>query len=338
MAQNIINMGNGAVQKGNVIDQIREKVSIKLRIQNQLGREILAEIMGTAFLIMMGETGGAIQTLSRNQKGDVITSNFAWGFGVFFALLMTQNVSGGHFNPVVTVTFAFLGKIPWKKVIPYCIAQVFGAFIGAALVFITYYDAINAFDGGVRQIDGPNGTASIFATYPSEFLSTGGSIFDQIIGTCSLLLAVLAANDPNNGMPKYLVPFAIAFYVTVNGWTFAYNAGGAINPARDLGPRIMTAVVGYGSGVFTYQNYWFWIPIVFPMIGGLLAAAIYNGIIGIHYPESKTTSKSSISPMQSQLAKAMMEDAFMKQIYLTQQSLESMESLGKRESGVPLVR
>lgn len=111
---------------------------------------------------------------------------------------MAGNVSGGHFNPAVTVTMAFLGRLPWRKVIPYCLAQIFGAFLGAAVVFILYYgecrqvpkgvrsqilhfsDAINAFDGGVRQIDGPNGTAGIFATYPLPELSVGGSIFDQV--------------------------------------------------------------------------------------------------------------------------------------------------------------
>jgi len=316
-------------------------------IRNHFVRELLAEFMGTAFLIFLGEAAGATQTLSRTKSGNVVSTNLSWGFGVFFAILMAGNVTGGLFNPAITITWALLGRVPWKKVLPYCLAEVAGAFFGAAVVFALYYDAINAFDGGVRQIDGDNGTAGIFATYPLPHISTGGAFFDQIIGTCSLVIAVLAATDANNGLPPSLVPFAVAFYVMVNGFTFSYNCGGAINPARDLGPRLLTLVAGYGWEVFSYRNYtFFWIPVVGPIVGGIVGATVYQSTIGLHWQKKKSDAP-VISPLPSllpgslpnaSLAKAFANEAFLNNIYLSQQSLDISDSIGKRDSVLPLVR
>jgi len=177
-----------------------------------------------------------------------------------------------------------------------------------------------------------NGTAGIFSTYPADHLTLGVAIFDQIVGTACLVIAVLAASDPNNGLPSYLVPWAVAFYVVINGFTFTWNAQGAINPARDIGPRILTACAGWGTEVFTYRNphgyLWFYLPIVFPIVGGLVGAIVYQTTIGVHWP--KKAPEANTMSLQSNTG--------LPNIYLSQQSIEFLESLGKRESVLPLVK
>jgi len=160
---------------------------------------------------------------------------------------------------------------------------------------------------------------------------------DAVVGTSCLVIAVLAVIDPNNGVPSSMVPFAVGFFVVVNGFTFAYNAGSAINPARDLSPRILTAMAGWGPGVFSYRNYsWFWIPVLGPILGGLVGAAIYNGFIGIHF--QKKDSVATASQPASPFPKDFMNDPRFSHIYLSQQSIDFLESLGKRDSTLPLVR
>uniref|UniRef100_A0A915K880 Aquaporin n=1 Tax=Romanomermis culicivorax TaxID=13658 RepID=A0A915K880_ROMCU len=113
-------------------------------------------------------------------------------------------------------------------------------------------DAINQFDGGIRQVYGPQATAGIFATYPQDYLSIGGGWIDQIVGTAVLTQLVFAVTDPrNHAVPKFLIPLLVGLVVTLIGLSLGFNCGFAINPARDLGPRIFTAMAGYGAEVFT---------------------------------------------------------------------------------------
>ena len=114
-----------------------------------------------------------------------------------------------------------------------------------------FSDALNKYDGGARAVTGVNGTAGIWATYPKDYLSIGNGFGDQICGTALLLACVLAINDNKNMKPpKGMVPFCIGMVVAVIGMAFGYNCGYAINPARDLGPRIFTAIAGWGTKVF----------------------------------------------------------------------------------------
>jgi len=168
-------------------------------------------------------------------------------------------------------------------VISYCLAEVAGGFAGGAVVHAVYHNAINAFDGPNIRSVGPNGTAAIFATYPKDHLSMCGAIVDQVLGTCFLVIAVLIAIHPKNGLPPHLMPFAVGIYVMSNGFTFSYNAAGGINPARDLGPRLWTLVAGWGKPVFSYWNYgWFWIPTFCPFLGAILGALVFNLFVGLH--------------------------------------------------------
>jgi MIP family channel proteins len=189
-------------------------------------------------------------------------------------------VSGAHLNPAVTFALAFHGDFPWRKVGPYMLAQLLGAFGGAATTFMVYREAFDAFDGGQRQIIGEKATAGIFATYPQPYLSTFGGLIDQIIGTMLLLMIIRAIGDTRNLAPgSNIAPFIVGLLVMLIGMSLGLNAGYAINPARDLGPRLFTALAGWGFEVFRANHYWFWVPLVGPLVGGVLGVSIYDRLI-----------------------------------------------------------
>jgi len=236
-----------------------------------------SEFLGTFVLIAFGAGVVAQSVLSANANGSYLAINLGWGIGVVLGVLVAGGVSGGHLNPAVTVALAVHRGFPWGKVAPYALAQTAGAFVAAALVFLTYREAFAAFDGGVRHIAGAQGTAGIFATYPQAYLSIGGGLVDQIVGTALLMIGVFAIGDPKNmAAPSWLGPILVGLLVIGIGVAFGFNAGYAINPARDFGPRLFTAVAGWGGGVFTANGGWWWVPIVGPIIGAIAGGAIYD--------------------------------------------------------------
>jgi MIP family channel proteins len=240
-------------------------------------REMLAEFLGTFILIVFGTAVVAQVVLSGQTNGSYLSINLGWGLAVVMGVYVAGGVSGAHLNPAVTVTLAVCRGFPWRKVVPYSLAQLGGAFAGALVTFITYREAFDHFDRGVRQVVGPQGTAGIFATYPQAFLSIPGGLVDQIVGTALLLLMIFAISDAKNLAPDPKVaPIVVGLVVTVIGMTFGYNAGYAINPARDLGPRLFTALAGWGSEVFRAGNSWWWVPIAGPLIGGVVGGVVYD--------------------------------------------------------------
>jgi MIP family channel proteins len=245
-------------------------------------REMLAEFLGTFILIVFGTAVVAQVVLSGQANGSYLSINLAWGLAVVMGVYVAGGVSGAHLNPAVTLTLAVRRGFPWGKVLPYCAAQLAGAFIGALVMFVTYREAFNHFDGGVRQVMGPQGTAGIFATYPQAFLSTfPGGLIDQIVGTALLLILIFAIGDAKNLAPEpKAAPIVVGLAVVLIGMTFGYNAGYAINPARDLGPRLFTAVAGWGGEVFRAGNGWWWVPIAGPLIGGVLGGYVYDALVG----------------------------------------------------------
>ena len=245
-------------------------------------REMLAELLGTFVLIVFGTAVVAQVVLSGHANGAYLSINLGWGLAVAMGIYVAGGVSGAHLNPAVTLTLAVRRGFPWGKVLPFMLAQLAGAFAGALVTFVTYREALDHFDGGVRQVAGPQGTAGIFATYPQAFLSNvPGGLVDQIVGTALLLLLVFAIGDAKNLAPDpKLAPVLVGLAVVLIGMTFGYNAGYAINPARDLGPRLLTAVAGWGSEVFRADHGWFWVPIVGPLIGGLVGGSAYDLLVG----------------------------------------------------------
>jgi MIP family channel proteins len=244
-------------------------------------REAAAEFLGTFVLIVFGVGVVAQTVLSKGANGSYLAINLGWGLAVMLGVYIAAGVSGAHLNPAVSVALAVHRGFPWTKVPVYVAAQVAGAFVAAAVVFLTYHEAFAAFDGGVRQVQGDLGTAGIFSTYPQPFLSTTGGLIDQIVGTALLMACVLALTDPRNaGPPPWLVAPLIGGLVVAIGVSFGFNAGYAINPARDFGPRLFTAMAGWGGAVFTAGNGWWWVPIVGPTIGAMIGPVFYDVCVG----------------------------------------------------------
>jgi len=248
-------------------------------------RELLAEFFGTFVLIVFGVGVVAQVLLSRNTAGTYLSINIAWGLAVTMGCYVSAGVTGAHLNPAVTVALATHRRFPWHKVLPYSAAQTAGAFVASAVVFLVYREAIGAFDGGVRQVVGPQGTAGIWATYPQPFLSNvPGGLIDQIVGTALLVAVIFGITDSRNSpAPAGLAPVVVGLLVVLIGATFGFNSGYAINPARDFGPRLFTAVAGWGGEVFRAGNGWWWVPIVAPCVGGVIGGWIYDAFVGNHF-------------------------------------------------------
>ena len=249
-------------------------------------RELAAEFLGTLVLIVFGVAVVAQVVLSEKENGQYLSINLGWGLAVTMGAYVAGGVSGAHLNPAVTLALAVHRRFPWRKVFPYCLAQVAGAFAASAVVYATYHEALNRFDQGTRQVSGEFGTAGIWATYPSEFLSNvPGGLVDQIVGTALLVGCIFAITDRrNNGPDPRWAPLIVGALVLLIGMTFGYNSGYAINPARDFGPRLFTAVAGWGLDVFRANNHWWWVPIVGPCLGGVIGGAVYDAFIGRHHP------------------------------------------------------
>jgi MIP family channel proteins len=254
-------------------------------------RECAAEFLGTFILIMFGLGVVAQVVLSGRTAGDYLSINIGWGLAVTMGVYAAAGVSGAHLNPAVTLALAVHRRFPWSKVLPYSLAQIVGAFTASAVVFVAYHEALGAFDGGVRQVLGPQGTAGIWATYPQPFLSVfPGGVVDQIVGTALLVGVIFGITDTRNSpAPAGLTPVVVGLLVLLIGATFGFNSGYAINPARDFGPRLFTSVAGWGSGVFRAGHGWWWVPIVAPCIGGLVGGWVYDACVGNHFPDRQVT-------------------------------------------------
>jgi glycerol uptake facilitator len=269
---------------------------------DNLWGEAVAEFLGTAVLIAFGDGVVAMAVAALNSSGRAATPTtifqasgdwlliaWGWALAVAMAVYVAGGVTGAHINPAVTLGFAVRGDFPWRKVIPYWIAQVAGAFVGAWIVFWDYGDAIGAYEKAAGIVRGTLGGAadstasySIFATFPAGYYhgSLVGPFIDQVIGTFFLLLFVFAISDRLNLSPlANLGPFVVGLAVFAIGMSFGANAGYAINPARDFGPRLFAFLAGWGQVALPGINGYFWVPIVGPLVGAVLAAFAYHHLI-----------------------------------------------------------
>lgn len=257
-------------------------------MDKQTRLELGAEFLGTFFLMAFGLGSVAQAVLGGAKFGGTLSINLTWGIAVTLGVCVAGKVSGGHLNPAVTLALAVHRGFPWKKVAGYILAQLLGAMVAAALIYLTYLEALGFYDGGTRTVIGATGTAGIFATYPSAHLSTfPGGFIDQFFGTFLLVLGVFAIGDErNSGWAKVLAPLLVGLIVAAIGMSFAFNAGYAINPARDFGPRLFTFFAGWGSEVFRAGSGWWWVPVVAPCLGGVAAGFVYDGLLAVKVSET----------------------------------------------------
>jgi glycerol uptake facilitator protein len=246
------------------------------------GQEFLAELLGTMVLILFGCGVVAMVVLFGSDPaipGEVVKGGYTnivlgWGLAVTFGIYIAGTISGAHLNPAVTLAMATTGRMPWSKVPHYILAQLIGAFLGAGLMFGVYYPKWVKVDPAFDH------TTGVFCTFPAVPGFWPG-FFDQVVGTALLLGLILAVVDKLNAAPgSNLAPLIIGLLVVAIGISFGGMHGYAINPARDFGPRLFAVCAGFkNNGLTDGTNVWI-VPVVGPIVGGILGALAYDLCIG----------------------------------------------------------
>ena len=236
--------------------------------------QCLFEFIGTLVLILMGDGVVANNTLkgTKGNNGGWIVITLAWGLAVMCGVLIAGPYSGAHLSPAVTLGFAVAGTFPWAHVAGYIVAQMLGAFCGATLVYLYYKDHFDITDDKATKL-------GIFCTIPA-IENKGRNLFCEVVATMLLIFVILAIgnaeNTPAVGMGG-LASFPTAMLIVAVGMSLGGTTGYALNPARDLGPRIAHAILpikGKGSSGWDYS----WVPIVGPLAGAALAALAYVAV------------------------------------------------------------
>ncbi|NXU64118.1 AQP3 protein, partial [Horornis vulcanius] len=263
-----------------------EKAKKLLRIRNNTIRQMLAEALGTFILMVFGLSSVAQVVLGKGSSGHYLSINMAFGIGVTLGVYAAGGISGGHLNAAITITQCVLGNISWTALVAYITGQFLGSFMAAATVFALYYDAIYHYTNGSLTVSGPTATAMIFSTYPAPNVSLQGAFFTEFTATVMMTLGILVIHDEkNNAAIKAAQPVLSGMLVLGIGLGMGLNTGYAINPSRDLPPRIFTAIAGWGTAVFTSENSWWWVPVAAPILGCLFGVFIYKLCIDFHnYP------------------------------------------------------
>jgi len=230
----------------------------------------LGELIGTMMLILFGGgvVGGVVLNKSKAQDSGWIVITMGWGFAVAFAVYMVGKYSGAHINPAVTIGLASIGLFPWAQVPMYIVAQMIGAFIGATLVWLHYHPHW-------AETEDKDAKLAVFSTGPA-IKSPLANLFSEVLGTAILVFGLLGIGA--NKFSEGLNPLIVGFFIVAIGLSLGGTTGYAINPARDLGPRIahfFLPIAGKRDSDWSYA----WIPVVGPVLGGVIGAFLYKGLV-----------------------------------------------------------
>jgi len=231
--------------------------------------KFLAEVLGTGTLILLGDgvVAGVLLAKSKAQNSGWIVITLAWGRGVFCGVVVAGPISGAHLNPAVTLAVAMNGGIPWSEVPVYWAGEMLGAFLGGVLVFLHYYPHWAETENADLKL-------AVFSTGPA-IRSPLWNLVSEVIGTFVLVFVIFAfANNGKAGLAA-LGALPVALLVVVIGLSLGGTTGYAINPARDLGPRIahfLLPIPGKRDSDWSYS----WIPVVGPLVGAALATIVYQ--------------------------------------------------------------
>lgn len=238
----------------------------------------LAELLGTMILVVLGDgvVANVVLAKTKGNNSGWIVITAGWAFAVTIAVYCVGSISGAHLNPAVTLAMAAIGKFAWSSVPGYIAAQIAGGILGGVIVWLAYLPHWAATDDRASKL-------AVFSTGPA-IRSTGANLISEIIGTCALVAALLAVLSPANLVPgsdvaKGFGPALVGVIIWAIGLSLGGTTGYAINPARDLGPRIahaMLPISGKGDSDWGYA----WIPVVGPVIGGLVGAFGYRMLWG----------------------------------------------------------
>src|SRR5688572_9144360 len=236
----------------------------------------VAEIVGTMLLIVLGDgvVANVLLSRSKGQNSGWIVITMGWGLAVALSVYSVGTVSGGHLNPAVTLALASIGQFQWASVPAYILGQMVGAFLGAVVVWLAYFPHWEATEDKAAKL-------GVFCTIPA-IRKPGFNVITEAIGTFVLVFGVLAIPSvknllPNSGFSTSLGPLLVGCLVLGIGLSLGGPTGYAINPARDLAPRLahlILPIAGKGGSDFGYA----WVPIVGPIIGGILGALCYKAL------------------------------------------------------------
>ena len=238
---------------------------------NEVFLKSLFEFIGTAVLVLFGDGVVASNVLkkSKGENGGWVVVTIAWGLAVMLGVFIAGPYSGAHLNPAVTLGLAAAGTFPWSLAVPYIVAQMLGGFVGAVLVYAFYKDHYDATDDPALKL-------ATFCTAPA-IRNYGRNLFSEVLGTFVLVFVILAlateGNTPEMGMGA-IAAFPVSMLIVALGMSLGGTTGYAINPARDLSPRVAHALLpikGKGPSDWAYS----WVPVAGPVVGGMLAAGLY---------------------------------------------------------------
>jgi len=232
-----------------------------------------AEVIGTALLIILGDgvVAGVMLNKTKAQNSGWIVITTGWAMGVAVAVYAVGRISGAHLNPAITVALAVVGKFSWSDVPGYIVAQFIGAFLGAVIVWLAYLAHWSETESQASKL-------SVFSTIPA-IRRRPLNLVTEIIGTFVLVFGLLAISANAGPVQSGITPLLIGLLIWGIGLSLGGPTGYAINPARDLGPRLAHALLpipGKGSSDWGYS----WVPVVGPLIGGAIGAAAYVGFLG----------------------------------------------------------
>ncbi|KGE53529.1 MIP/aquaporin family protein [Xanthomonas axonopodis pv. vasculorum] len=252
-------------------------------MSRQLVGELISEAVAMFIIIAFGDSVAAMYILYdpspyQNAYWGVC---IAWGLAVTLAIYVTGSVSGTHANPAVTLALALFRGFSWKKVVPYWVAQVVGAFLGAAIVYQLYGPVIDHFNQLHQLTREAGGAAGVFFTAPGLAVTPMHALVDQIVITAFLIFGIFAITEQFNEAAPTANSGAlmIGLLVATLGASMGYLEAWAMNPARDFGPRLFAYFAGWGEAALPAKDNYWWIPIVGPLIGGPIGALAYQWLI-----------------------------------------------------------
>lgn len=269
---------------------------------NGLPKWVIGEFFGTFLLVFFGCGSVCAAVLTGAQVG-VFQVAIVWGLGIATAIYLTGALSGAHLNPAVTLSMAVWSRFPWPRVLPYFLAQMAGAFAGAAVLYLMFGDALRAYEldhGIVRGMPGSEATAMVFGEF---FPNPGGkplteavrarmsapaAFVAEVIGTAILLLVIFCVTDERNrSRPQMLTAVTIGLTVTLLISLLGPLTMACFNPARDLAPRLFSSLAGWGTLPFQVNGLgWLTVFVMAPVVGGLLGGGVYRTFFHAHYGDS----------------------------------------------------
>jgi glycerol uptake facilitator protein len=260
-------------------------------MKKQFAGELISEAVAMFIIIAFGDSVAAMYSLydPSPYQNDYWGVCIAWGLAVAIAIYATGSISGCHANPAITLALALYRKFSWRKVLPYCLAQTIGALLGACIVYLLFVPIIDRFNLTNHLTRAAGGAAGGVCTHPATGITVLHAFGDEIVLTAFLVFGIFAITEQYNEMAPgaNFGALIIGFLVALIGASMGYLEAWAINPARDLGPRLFCFFTGWGNSAFPSPLSYWWVPILGPLLGGAVGGAAYQLLIHPFLPARK---------------------------------------------------